>query len=207
MITAPKVIRPGLPYAISVNILRSSEEKHTVRLEIRTTGNVTVVSQTVKGVKKRTPQVVTLPSGARDQLTADRKYKVRVSSLSGRRRVQIYVRGETEKGRKLFEEEKPLSLRLKSTSTFIQTDKGIYKPGQVVNYRVLNVSPELLPINGSVSVRIIDPNQNIIKQQLDQPLVKGEAPPNTEILIRSLRGTAGARLGAAFGRLDNPGHS
>lgn len=85
----------------------------------------------------------------------------------------MYIRGETISSQILFEEEKPLRFHKKSLSTFVQTDKGIYKPGQTVKYRIINVSPDLLPFNGTISVQIIDPNQNVINQQVDKALTKG----------------------------------
>ena len=34
MVVAPQVVRPGLPYAVSVNVLKSLEPDHIVRVEI-----------------------------------------------------------------------------------------------------------------------------------------------------------------------------
>lgn len=48
---APKVVRPSLPYAVSVNILKSSEVDHIVRVEIRTAQNDTVGARVVNNVK------------------------------------------------------------------------------------------------------------------------------------------------------------
>ena len=86
---------------------------------------------------------------------------------------QVYVRGETSDGTVLFENEKSVQFNQKSLSVFIQTDKGIYKPGETVKYRIVIVSPELLPSNRTVSVRIIDPNQNLIKLDENKKLSKG----------------------------------
>lgn len=58
-------------------------------------------------------------------------------------------------------------------STFIQTDKGIYNPGQTVKFRAVNIHPDLLPFNGTVSLQITDPNQNIIRQEERKSLTKG----------------------------------
>lgn len=68
MVVAPKTVRPGLPYAVSVNILKSDETDHIVRLvlanletnfivrpkfrvEIRTNQNDTVAAKVVNNVK------------------------------------------------------------------------------------------------------------------------------------------------------------
>lgn len=51
MVVAPKVVRPGLPYAVSVNILNSTETEHIVRVEIRNAQNDTIGAKVVNNVK------------------------------------------------------------------------------------------------------------------------------------------------------------
>uniref|UniRef100_A0A915D6W0 Alpha-2-macroglobulin bait region domain-containing protein n=1 Tax=Ditylenchus dipsaci TaxID=166011 RepID=A0A915D6W0_9BILA len=52
MVVAPRVVRPGLPYAVSVNILKSTESEHVVRVEIRNDKNETVGARAVSSVKQ-----------------------------------------------------------------------------------------------------------------------------------------------------------
>lgn len=52
MVIAPKVVRAGLPYAVSVNLLKSEETEHIVRVEIRTSRNETIGARAVSNVKK-----------------------------------------------------------------------------------------------------------------------------------------------------------
>ncbi|KAI6170501.1 A2M-N-2 domain-containing protein [Aphelenchoides bicaudatus] len=47
MIVAPLVARPNLPYAVSVNILKSTETDHIVRVEIRNSQNETIGARVV----------------------------------------------------------------------------------------------------------------------------------------------------------------
>lgn len=54
MVVAPAVVRPGLPYAVSFNILKSPEEDHIVRVQIRTEQNDTVATRVVKNVRQGT---------------------------------------------------------------------------------------------------------------------------------------------------------
>lgn len=52
---------------------------------------------------------------------------------------------------------------------FIQTDKPIYKPGDVVQFRILTVDKNLKPFHrNSIEVNITDPFGNILDSQTDQ---------------------------------------
>ncbi|KAK7480804.1 hypothetical protein BaRGS_00027970, partial [Batillaria attramentaria] len=53
------------------------------------------------------------------------------------------------------------------TTIFVQTDKAIYKPGQMVHYRVFAVYPDLQMYDGNFWIEIKDPNGNKIQHMSD----------------------------------------
>ncbi|KAK3581175.1 hypothetical protein CHS0354_024708 [Potamilus streckersoni] len=61
------------------------------------------------------------------------------------------------------------NVRLVATKTrflLIQTDKGIYKPGQTVKYRVIYLDQDQIPIsNENVTITIKDPRDNLLVQR------------------------------------------
>lgn len=66
-----------------------------------------------------------------------------------------------------FTQEKTLTYHAKTFSTFIQTDKAIYKPGQLVQFRSIFLTKSLAPHSiddNSINVTVIDPKRNIAKQ-------------------------------------------
>ncbi|CAM4440186.1 unnamed protein product [Lepidochelys olivacea] len=65
-------------------------------------------------------------------------------------------------------EEKKVLIRRGDSSTFVQTDKPIYMPGQKVKFRILTLNEKFVPLNSKYSViELQDPNRNRIGQWLD----------------------------------------
>ncbi|KAM9173282.1 alpha-2-macroglobulin-like protein 1 [Pangshura tecta] len=58
-------------------------------------------------------------------------------------------------------EKKKVLIRRGDSSTFVQTDKSVYTPGQKVKFRILTLNEEFVPLNSK------DPNSNRIGQWLD----------------------------------------
>ncbi|KAL3083600.1 hypothetical protein niasHT_036372 [Heterodera trifolii] len=171
LVIAPKIVRPGLPYAVSVNILRSAEPDHIVRVEIRDSKNETMAARVVSNFRTGMPQTVVVENLSEESFLPEEDYSV-------------YVKGETITSKMIFEDSARVQCSQKSVSIFVQTDKAIYKPGTTVHYRVLVVTPDLLPYTEPVTVYVDDPNQNRIvnmpKLQLRKGVHTGELQLATE---------------------------
>lgn len=77
----------------------------------------------------------------------------------------------------IFKNESNVKIEKKMVSVFIQTDKGIYKPGETIKFRVLVLDNELKPAvltpETLLSIHISDPEKNRIKQWLKVTPKKG----------------------------------
>uniref|UniRef100_A0AC35U3G6 A2M_N_2 domain-containing protein n=1 Tax=Rhabditophanes sp. KR3021 TaxID=114890 RepID=A0AC35U3G6_9BILA len=136
---------------------------------VRTEANETIAAKVVNGIVAGKPQTVTIDSLPSDVLIEGQNYVV-------------YIKGESLTGHVLFEDRKPVNFNGKSLSIFVQTDKAIYKPESTVYLRVIVVNPELKPASAeTISVKILDPNKNIIKQWNEQALEKGVFSANLEL--------------------------
>uniref|UniRef100_A0A6Q2XF30 Alpha-2-macroglobulin bait region domain-containing protein n=1 Tax=Esox lucius TaxID=8010 RepID=A0A6Q2XF30_ESOLU len=101
---------------------------------------------------------------------------------------KVEVRGETF----VSTEERKVKIKPYSPITFVQTDKPIYNPGQIVHFRVITLDTSFRPVNQLVNIPFFhkqDVNENRIGQwlnttssskilQLSHPL-NSEAPKGT----------------------------
>ncbi|XP_064090445.1 CD109 antigen-like isoform X2 [Macrobrachium nipponense] len=77
----------------------------------------------------------------------------------------LYNLTVTGSGGLTFTNTTPLEYVHKSYSVFIQTDRSIYKPGDLVQFRVVVVNPQLRPsVTGAIDVFIKDGAGNLVKQ-------------------------------------------
>lgn len=78
------------------------------------------------------------------------------------------------KGGLNFRNETSVTYEAKSYSVFIQTDKAIYKPGQLVQFRAIIVNPNLLPsVTGAISIHINVSRLNHLFPSVHACLFKG----------------------------------
>lgn len=73
----------------------------------------------------------------------------------------------------LFSSSAPLSYQPRSFCVFVQTDKRVYQPGDIVNFRVIALDKYLLPVSGAVDVTVLDSGGSPIRQWAGVPLDKG----------------------------------
>ncbi|KAM7181770.1 alpha-2-macroglobulin-like protein 1, partial [Macrochelys suwanniensis] len=101
-------------------------------------------------------------SPAGDQHTMAPSLRVQVPSPAGGLAEVCTVQLTISNGRYFnVKEEKKVLIRRGDSSTFVQTDKPIYTPGQKVKFRILTLNEEFVPLNSK------DPNSNRIGQWLD----------------------------------------
>ncbi|XP_012946903.1 CD109 antigen [Aplysia californica] len=82
---------------------------------------------------------------------------------------QLHIRA---RGGLQFERNLPMRLSNTVVSVLVQTDKAIYKPGQIVRYRAFAVYPDLQIYMGNLNINIKDPKGNKVK------VSRGESGPS-----------------------------
>nr|BAR45594.1 thioester-containing protein 1 [Niponia nodulosa] len=161
-VTAPKNIRIGTPYQVVASI-------HNTPEEVQIFANLSCTSDDIDK-----PQIasgsVTVPNEATKMLNLTIPDWWKPGSC------ELTVSGD--KGI-VFKRSASLGFNSKTSSVFIQTDKAIYQPGQLVQFRVLVVDPNLRPSQtDDLNVFITDAQGNRIKQwnkaQLKSGIFSGE---------------------------------
>lgn len=153
-VLAPKYLRPQSEYHVLVNLLDSQAP---ARVDIALTGARD--SDLEQGDKRS----VVVSSGETQTLKFD------IGDWPPAEYV-LSVRAIAQDNSWNFTQEAVLRYETKTYSAFIQTDKPIYKPGDLVQFRALFVEPQqFAPIKldaPAINVTVKDPNHNVIKQWL-----------------------------------------
>jgi len=91
----------------------------------------------------------------------------------------------------VFENSTRLNYADNKPSVFIQTDKATYKPGDLVQYRVLALDENTRPavIDKPITIAINDGAQNRIKQLTDVKLTKGVYAGELQLSEQPMLGT------------------
>ncbi|XP_013188878.2 C3 and PZP-like alpha-2-macroglobulin domain-containing protein 8 [Amyelois transitella] len=72
-----------------------------------------------------------------------------------------------------FSSSAPISYQPRSFCVFMQTDKRVYKPGDIVNLRVIALNKYLLPLTGTVDVSILDTGGSPVQEWAAMDLDRG----------------------------------
>ncbi|XP_062500801.1 C3 and PZP-like alpha-2-macroglobulin domain-containing protein 8 [Corticium candelabrum] len=163
IVVAPKTVRPGATVKISVTTFRAISDVD-VRAEVvargvvRTSARKTVAPNAADFIELQMPEQLPTENG---------EYSLVVAGSGG-----LTFRNETT-----------LTVDQKCVSVFIQTDKGIYKPGQTVMMRFVAYKPTLLPYSGKIEVSISDSSKNLMAKWKDVQLVNGVASSDFPLSI------------------------
>ncbi|XP_067120977.1 CD109 antigen [Centruroides vittatus] len=145
-VVAPKKLRPNLDYHVSATVHNVPSPVHmTISIEgPADNGNYNSISK-VADLNPSETQILKFEVGE----WSSGNYSLTVSGDGGL----------------TFQNQTTLIYEPKSYSVFIQTDKAIYKPGQLVQFRIIVVNLYLLPsVTGAIDIYITDANENRIKQ-------------------------------------------
>ncbi|KAM8717184.1 hypothetical protein ACLKA7_003967 [Drosophila subpalustris] len=144
-IIAPNTVRPNSQYHVAVSIHKALEP---TRVKVGILSSTYTDFKTVE-LRPYSTQLLHFEIPA---LKADR-YRLTVEGLSG-----IIFTNETQ-----------LHFENKQHTVLVQTDKSIYKPGDLVHYRILVLDANLKPARGygRVHLEIRDSGNNIIRSYRD----------------------------------------
>ncbi|XP_031563993.1 CD109 antigen-like [Actinia tenebrosa] len=141
-ISAPKLIRPGSIVSLKVSIMNAEGPVHI------TAGILEGYHRVQKLIANTTGSFSAGSAGTLD---------IQIPSGLGYGRYDMFVNGT---GGLTFYQKNYVDFRNKGMSFYVQTDKGIYKPGHTVHMRVFALLPNLQSYMGKMTVDIVDPNNN-----------------------------------------------
>ncbi|KAJ8356095.1 hypothetical protein SKAU_G00188890 [Synaphobranchus kaupii] len=148
LILAPRVLRPGVPTSLSVTVLTQSPVRVTTEI---VNGDTSVVSaeSIFQGGSTGLQVLPPIPESGTHYSSP---YKLVVKG---------YVSDSL-----VFTNTSFLHFNPKNSSTFIQTDKSVYRPGQAVKIRTVSILPDGKPCKKKVDIVIKDPRRNMIRRWL-----------------------------------------
>lgn len=131
-IVAPEVIRPNSEYHVAIS-LHDSSSPCEIRVGIEGIQNRYTNYREVN-LQPYTSQLIRYSTG----YMASGQYRLNAEGLSGID----------------FRNERPLSFVDKNASIFVQSDKAIYKPGDLVQFRILVLDQNLKPVPSQEAINI-----------------------------------------------------
>ncbi|XP_052103755.1 CD109 antigen-like [Mytilus californianus] len=156
IVTVPRQIRAGSTADIYIAPINPIEQGANVVVILLDKDNTTLATKRESMYSLRQPAVVKI--NVPDTIPAGHDYKMKVKVSGGLSFDKTVTRIRTT---------------TKATSIFIQTDKAIYKPGDLVQFRVFGTDPSLKVRNDPLDIYIQDPKNNRVKQYLKVKPVLG----------------------------------
>ena len=148
LVLATKIIRPGHVYRLMIS--NYSPQLVTAHASILRDG--LDVASAEQQCSTGVPEIMMLrvPPQALDGL-----YKLKIE-------------GRTDTDEVVFSNETTLEFSRRSITIFVQTDKPIYRQGQIVKFRTVPVTTDLKPFSDALDVYILDPHGIIVKRWLSK---------------------------------------
>ncbi|KAL0967289.1 hypothetical protein UPYG_G00250340 [Umbra pygmaea] len=153
------MFQPGASIPLSITILNKDVEVQVIAEIVNS--NQTLVSKESK-IQGGSTQLLVLSPIPDSELNSLFPYMLVVKGYGGRDQM-------------LFANSTVLYLNPRMFSTFIQTDKANYKPGQIVKIRAVSIHPDGKPYKSKIDIIIKDPKGNMIQQWLSLDNVLGVA--------------------------------
>ncbi|XP_047466391.1 CD109 antigen-like [Mugil cephalus] len=141
LVSGPEVVRAGTPTPLAVTVFADFPSRVTAEVTHADT-KVTLTEELQGGLTS----VLTLPP-IPDSITHN--------SL-----LNLTVRGYKGDGL-IFTNTTTLSYSLRNVSSFIQTNRSRYRPGDTVRVRVVSVKMDNRPYKGRVDIAVLDPSGNV----------------------------------------------
>ncbi|XP_075940084.1 CD109 antigen [Anarhichas minor] len=163
LLLVPRTLRPGVPTSVTVTILTGSP--------------VTVSAHIVHGEQSVASNSATVKAGSTKLLILP---AIHESESSYMYPYNLEVKGHVGSV-EVFSNSTQLHFDPKGHSTFIQTDKMTYRPGQKVRIRVVSILPDGKPFTSPVNVTIRDPRGNRLRQWLSLDGVLGVVSKEYEL--------------------------
>lgn len=151
-VVASRMVRPNQVYRVFVSVFIESEDPITVRASISRDGvEMSSDSQIIKTGEPETLLMRVPPT------TVPGEYKLRVE-------------GKYEKafGGIAFLNETRLTFSQRSMTIFVQTNKPVYKQGDLVQFRAIPITTELKGFDNAVDVYMLDPNRHVMRRWLSR---------------------------------------
>lgn len=151
-VVASKMVRPNQIYRVFVSVFIESEDPITVRASISRDG--VEMSSDSQVIKTGEPETLLM--------------RVPPTTVSGEYKLRVEGKYEKAFGGIAFLNETKLTFSQRSMTIFVQTNKPVYKQGDLVQFRAIPITTELKGFDNAIDVYMLDPNRHIMRRWLSR---------------------------------------